>query len=86
MDLTLARALVGALGAWLALGVIFALPFVIRGVDRVDPDARGSGWGFRLIIVPGVTLLWPLLVWRLLRRAGPPEERNAHRDAARVSP
>ena len=83
MDLIFARTLVVALGAWLALGLLFAVPFVIRGVDRVDPDARGSGWGFRLIILPGVAALWPLLAWRLIRRAGPPEERNAHRDAAR---
>lgn len=86
MDPNVARALVYALGAWLALGAIFAVPFVIRGVDRVDPEAHGSGWGFRLIIVPGVAALWPLLLWRLVRRAGPPEERNAHRDAARRAP
>ena len=86
MDVTLARALVWSLGTWLGLGAIFAVPFVIRGVDRLDPDAHGSGWGFRLILLPGVAALWPLLAWRLIRRAGPPEEHNAHRDAARSAP
>ncbi len=83
MDLNLARALVGALGLYLALGVVFAIPFVARGVRRLDPEAGAGTAGFRLIIAPGVVAFWPLLALRLLRDAGPPEERNAHRQRAR---
>ena len=38
---------------------------------------------FRLVIIPGVSLFWPLLLVRWVRRQGPPRERNAHRLALR---
>lgn len=62
----LARILVVALEAYLGLGLLFGLVFVVRGVERVDPSAHGGTWGFRLLIVPGCAALWPLLAWRLL--------------------
>lgn len=71
------------LGAYLLAGIAFTPPFVIRGAGRIDPAARGATWGFRLILVPGVIALWPLLARRWLAGAAPPRERNAHRDAAR---
>lgn len=59
---------VAAAGAYVAAGAIFAAAFVTWGVGRVDPVARAATWGFRLIILPGVTALWPLLAVRLLAR------------------
>lgn len=79
----IADGLVLAAGCYLAAGLVFALAFVTAGVQRVDPAARGGTWGFRLLILPGAAALWPLLLARWLRGAPPPEERNAHRDAAR---
>lgn len=74
------------LGLYLALGLCFAVPFVMRGVDRIDPHAANGTWGFRLMIVPGVVFLWPLLARRWLEGVThPPEERNAHRCAAFLS-
>lgn len=81
--LTVANTVVLIVGLYLAAGLLFAVPFVLRGVNRIDPAAPGSSWGFRLIIVPGVVALWPLLARRWLRGLSPPEERNAHRRAAR---
>ena len=77
--------LVRALGVYAGLGVLFAVAFVTRGVERVDPAAKGATWGFRLVILPGVTALWPLLLRRWIQGAPPPVERTAHRDAARSS-
>ena len=71
------------LGFYLAAGALFAVPFVLRGVNALDPVARESSWGFRAIILPGVVALWPLLARRWLTRRPQPTERNAHRDAAR---
>jgi hypothetical protein len=83
---TLARVLVQAAGAYVALGAAFAVAFLWRGVERVDPSARGSSRGFRLIVLPGVIALWPLLARRWLSGGGaPPVERNAHRRAAERS-
>jgi hypothetical protein len=75
--------LVRALGAYTALGLLFAALFVARGIERVDPGARGSGWGFRLIVLPGVGALWPLLLGRWLRGEKRPVEATAHRRASR---
>ena len=81
--LTLAIWIVGLAGVYLACGLVFAIPFVLRGVNRLDPIAGESSWGFRVIIVPGVVALWPLLAQRWFQGAPAPYERNAHRDAAR---
>lgn len=69
--------------AYLALGIAFSVPFVAFGLQRVDADAKGGTFGFRLIIIPGVVALWPLLLQRWVRGEGSaPAERNAHRVAA----
>ncbi len=70
-------------GAYLGCGVVFALPFVLVGVGRLDPRAAHGSWGFRLMILPGAALLWPLLALRWARGIHePPVERTAHRCAA----
>jgi hypothetical protein len=71
MALTLATWLVRGIGIYLALGVLFAVPFVVRGVGRVDPAAIGAGWGFRLLILPGVAALWPVLARRWAAHRSP---------------
>jgi hypothetical protein len=69
--------------AYLGAGLLFGVFFLARGIERLDPAARGSSLGFRLIVLPGVVALWPLLAKRWLTgAAGPPVERNAHRRAA----
>jgi hypothetical protein len=67
---------------YLLCGIIFAVPFVTVGVGRIDPHAVHGSWGFRVLILPGTALLWPLLAKRWLQgRHEPPEENNAHRCA-----
>ena len=75
--------LVVLLGVYALLGLLFAVAFVIRGAARIDPQAVGGSWGFRLAILPGVVAFWPLMARRWARGAPPPEERNPHRQAAR---
>jgi hypothetical protein len=53
--------------AYLAVGVLFAIPFAARWAGRLDPAARVGSAGFRLLIVPGAALLWPYLTFRLAR-------------------
>lgn len=75
--------LVITVGIYAAFGASFGVWFVLRGVGRVDPVAREGSRGFRVLILPGVAALWPLLVWRLARGVEtPPDERNPHRDRA----
>ena len=70
-------------GAYLALGALFAVPFVLRGAAAIDPAARGGTLGFRLVILPGAVLLWPWLARRWRSGATAPDPaRTAHVRAA----
>ncbi|MEO8505883.1 MAG: hypothetical protein ABI609_18450 [Acidobacteriota bacterium] len=73
MNLLLAQWLLAAAAVYGLLGLLFAVPFVWRGVDRIDSSAHGAGWGFRIVVVPGVILLWPLLLerWQRARSSAP---------------
>lgn len=61
--MSIATAILDAIMLWSSIGGIVALVFLTIGVDRIDEDARGA-YMFRVLIVPGVVLLWPLVLWR----------------------
>ncbi len=48
---------------WGGLGMLVAIPFLAFGMDRLDEDARGA-YVFRPLLVPGIILIWPLVLWR----------------------
>ncbi|MBI1237854.1 MAG: hypothetical protein GC199_00780 [Alphaproteobacteria bacterium] len=52
--------------AYGGVGAAFAILFLTFGVARVDPAAQGTSTAFRLLILPGVVALWPLLLVRWL--------------------
>jgi hypothetical protein len=64
-----AELFVNFLSVYAAVGVLFAVAFVIIGVSRVDPVAKNSTVGFRLIVLPGAALLWPLLLRRWIGKS-----------------
>jgi hypothetical protein len=55
------------------IGGVVALGFVLVGIDRVDPAARGA-YLVRPLLLPGLTLLWPLVLvrWTMLARGKGP--------------
>jgi hypothetical protein len=65
-----------AAAAWLlqaasiygAAGFGVAVAFLLFGLERAAPSARGA-YAFRPLLVPGLMLLWPLVLWRWLRHA-----------------
>ncbi len=59
------------LGVYLAVGAAFAAAFVWRGAGRLDANARGASWGFRILILPGAAALWPILLAAWARRRVP---------------
>ncbi len=76
----LAAVLVLALEVYAALGLAFALAFVSFGVQEIDPEAKRTRLGFRLLIIPGVMAFWPMLLRRWASGATePPPEREPHR-------
>ena len=71
------------LGAYMACGLVFAIPFAWIGVKKIDPHAAHGSWGFRLLVIPGAMAFWPLLLRRWASGVHePPEECNAHRHLA----
>ena len=58
--------------AYVFFGLAVGVPFVLRGVDRVDEAARGAPVAFRLLILPGTVALWPLMAakWMKAPRSG----------------
>ena len=75
--------LLGLLGVYLLVGLLFAVPFVLRGAKAIDPSAAEGTWGFKLLVVPGVMVFWPVLLRRWMRTEGAPEERSAHRNGGK---
>ena len=52
---------------YIYLGLGVSVVFLLFGVDRIDPSAKGS-YLFRVLAVPGVVLLWPLVLSIWFRR------------------
>ena len=48
---------------YLGIGTLIALIFLTLGVGKIDAAATGA-YGFRLLVWPGVILLWPVVLWR----------------------
>ena len=63
MPVWLAEALVSAAVGYAAAGLSVGLAFLAFGLDRIHPAARGAH-AFRPLILPGLALLWPLVLWR----------------------
>lgn len=72
MSTAAAEAILSFVLLYAAMGAIFGLFFIWRGVGRIDAAARGTSWTVRLLIFPGVVALWPLLAerWRRAARDG----------------
>lgn len=81
--ITFAKWKMAIIGIYFAIGAVFAVVFLTVGIARVDPAAKGSPIGFRLLVFPGVVAFWPYLLSRWLGgRHAPRIERNSHRDGA----
>ena len=68
------EAIVEAGFAYLGLGLGVGLLFVLFGVGRVDEGARGWSLGrigFRLTVLPGCVVLWPLVALRWVQGRQP---------------
>jgi hypothetical protein len=70
-----------AIAIYLAAGFVFSIPFVIRGVTQIDEGATGSKWGFRLIIIPGTIVFWPVLLKKWMKAVK--ELRTPHAESKR---
>jgi hypothetical protein len=62
----LAQGLITAAEVYAAIGGAVAAVFLVFGIDRIDPAARGTHT-FRPLLIPGIVILWPLVVVRWLQ-------------------
>ena len=85
MPLEIAQVVVATFEVFALVGVGFALIFLPRAVERLDPRVAGAPKTLRLLILPGIVALWPLLAWRWITGAHEPIEDNPHRAKARES-
>lgn len=59
----MATYIVLACQVWLAIGLVVGLWFTLFAIGRIDPAARGA-YAFRPLLLPGLMLLWPVVIWR----------------------
>jgi hypothetical protein len=52
---------------YLLVGVLFVIPFLMKGLNKVDQGAHGSTIGFKIIIIPGVIVFWPVLLSKWMK-------------------
>jgi hypothetical protein len=52
---------------YLLLGVLFVIPFLVKGISKVDQGAHDGTKGFKIIIIPGVIVFWPVLLNKWIR-------------------
>ncbi len=58
----------GALAIYLLLGLLFSIYFYAKGAAKIDEGTQGTPWHFKLIIFPGVVLLWVALMVKLFKK------------------
>lgn len=69
-----AETLVLAFGIYAAIGLVVGLIYMFGGAGRIDPAAKGKGLPVRvrILILPGVVGLWPLMLTKLFTQKEPP--------------
>ncbi len=61
--LTAAYIVIALAAAYLATGLIVGSIFLLGPIERREPGSRGS-YAFRALLLPGMALLWPLVLKR----------------------
>ncbi len=74
MTESLANLIVTLLGAYAGIGLLVGLIYMFGGAGRIDPAAKGKGMPLkaRLLILPGIIGLWPLMLAKLFTQKEPP--------------
>jgi hypothetical protein len=75
--------ILSAAEVYLYAGAAVAALFLIWGVGRVEPNARGA-WAFRPLLAPAILLIWPLVLYRWLRLESGWDEARRHRPPRRA--
>src|SRR5438309_1683859 len=52
---------------YLIFGLLISFFFLVRGLSEIDEGTHGTGISFRLIILPGMIVFWPVLLKKWLQ-------------------
>jgi hypothetical protein len=64
---------------YLLAGLAFLLPFLLKGIKKIDEGAHGGSVGFYIIIIPGVIVFWGILLNKWIKKL------NAEKMSKRVN-
>jgi hypothetical protein len=53
------------LGVYFGAGLVIGLGVILFGLKRLAPEAGRIPWPVRLVILPGLAALWPVVLARL---------------------
>ncbi|QEC68946.1 hypothetical protein FRZ67_17125 [Panacibacter ginsenosidivorans] len=56
-----------ATAIYLAAGILFTIIFQAKGLSKIDEGVHGSSWAFKIIIIPGCIVFWPVLLRKWIR-------------------
>ena len=74
MSESLANIIVTGFGVYLLIGLLIGLAYMFGGAGKIDPAAKDKGLPLRvrLLILPGIIGLWPIMLTKLLTQTEPP--------------
>jgi hypothetical protein len=58
------------LAGYLAAGLLVALGLFAGGLRRIDPLAASAPFRVKLLLVPGLCALWPIMLSKAIASAG----------------
>ena len=59
----IAESIIMLVKGWAIIGLAVSALFIFWGIDRVDGAAKDA-YAFRPLLVPGIVVIWPLVLWR----------------------
>lgn len=63
--------MVGLAGVYLLVGLVVVVLFFTRWLGKMDSTAIAGSWGFRVLITPGVVVLWPVILIKVFSSKSP---------------
>lgn len=66
MTISAAEMLVNGILLYFGVGLVIALIYSVVIMPRLDWAAKGSGVIFRIMTLPGLILLWPIILIRIV--------------------
>lgn len=71
MDVATAELIWSGAGVYFGIGLLVAIALACGLVRRFDSLAAEAPWRVKLVLIPGMMALWPLLAAKAIGQGGP---------------